>query len=182
MDHDDGLLAETSARMSAFGVRGDVQKVDIVQTLLDGGEVVLSETFDVIVAFGALHHIPSRALRKQFVIQCLNGLQSPGLFCLSAWHPTRDATLGRKLHPLSTVGISGVESEPGDWIMSWENLPDVWRYVHDTSDDELLEILACAGANTNTTTEQYEADGKTNHLNTYLLCSHDAQERALLPS
>ena len=136
-------------------------KLDAINDL----EKLSPETFDVVVAFGITHHVPSNELRKKWFSQLSKLISKNGLLIFTIWNyqmderfdPSEDFALGHKL-------------EEGDYFIGWADNKSAKRYFHKYSEKEIRgieEILTSAGLKQ---TSKFKSDGKTDNLNEYFVC------------
>lgn len=125
------------------------------------------------VAFGFMHHVPTRALREQVLSALVDCTCSGGYVAVSFWRFMDDAGLAKKAcavkeQALREVGLRSEDLDEGDYLLGWKNLPGTYRYCHSFSDGEIdglarvlsprAQKIAC-----------FPADGRTNALNSYLV-------------
>jgi SAM-dependent methyltransferase len=101
-----------------------------------------SLSFDLVVLFGVLHHVPDRRKRLELLDRLAEALAPGGLLAYTLWRFDRHERFRKKLVPweefrLRTgVEIDLAELEPGDHVMTWGSGQGAFRYVHAASDDE----------------------------------------------
>ena len=106
--------------------RHEYRRCDVLEPSLF---VPRSRRFDLIVAFGLLHHIPSLAARSRLLGRCARALGPRGVLALSFWQFADDARFQRKIIPwadfnrTADVAIDESELEPGDFLMRWGSKP-----------------------------------------------------------
>jgi tRNA (uracil-5-)-methyltransferase TRM9 len=101
-----------------------------------------SGTYNLVVLFGVIHHIPGAANRLAFMRQLAERVAPDGLL---AW----DANI--------TV-------EQGDYLLDWRRGERALRYCHYVDDSEQSALIAATGL---TEIETYRADGEDNRMNAY---------------
>jgi len=120
------------------------------------------EHYDVIVAFGITHHIPSFELRQKWFKKVVSILNLNGIFIFTIWN----FPVEKNPHKTHNI-IDQNDLEEGDYFLGWNNMPDAIRYFHKYSEEEILTILQ------NITTckllERFKADGKSGDLNEYFV-------------
>jgi len=122
------------------------------------------------MAFAALHHVPSAALRLRVLRQIRGLLSSDGWFVHSEWQFQHSAKLMARRLPWEQAGLSEVDVETGDTLLDWRfALPGQaeqvgLRYVHLFSREELAELAAQSGFEIS---ETYESDGEGRRLGLY---------------
>jgi hypothetical protein len=60
------------------------------------------------------------------------------------------------------------EGYAGDYLLGWQDTPDVWRFCHDTSEDE-IDKLVRSTSGLSCERLRFSADGKRGDLNRYLV-------------
>lgn len=101
-------------------------------------------SFDLVVLFGVLHHVPGRASRGALLRKLGGHLTPGGLLAFTAWRFDRYERFRKKLVPLEAAGLDldASDLERGDFIMAWGNAPPALRYCHAVSDEELDALVA----------------------------------------
>jgi SAM-dependent methyltransferase len=167
------LLAE-AARVPGPVVKKGASGFDPVDRRLLAADLVhrpLAEIdsrarFDLIVLFGLMHHVPSRARRLRLLEASAERLSPGGLLAVSFWQfGDRERFEGRfrSWHDPEAAGVDPEDLEEGDALLAWGDAGAV-RYCHfagpaeaETLVDPLgLEVLA-----------NFSADGNSNDLNLY---------------
>lgn len=137
---------------------------DIVQNLIDSDTINSSlESYDLIVAFGVIHHIPGESTRHTFIRQISKLIKPQGYACIAAWDFTTIPSLMKRSQPLAESSII-LDPEPQDYLLDWQRGSEAYRYCHFVSDQEMqalwsgtdLEIVL-----------HYQADGPTQASNSY---------------
>lgn len=165
VDFSDELLAIARQNLEAKIKPLQLIKADIVTAMLDGGNLTKNEEkYDLIVAFGLLHHLPSAKLRSDFVAMWANHLHSGGMLVITAWQFMNSPRQRQKVVEPTLAGIDE-ELEPNDYIMSWDGDTVAYRYAHHFDDIEINALLPQEGFVAKT----FNADGKEGNLNKYLV-------------
>lgn len=170
------LLADTArapkslAKEGASGP-GSVDRVDrrllaadLVRRPL--AEIDARARFDLIVLFGLMHHIPSRARRRALLGACVERLPPGGILAVSFWQfgdHERFAGRLRSWNDPQAAGVDPEDLEEGDALLAWGDAGAV-RYCHFADPIEAgalvdplgLEVLA-----------NFSADGGSHDLNLY---------------
>lgn len=123
----------------------------------------IPHTFDVAFAFGLVHHIPSSEFRLKWFQQVVSKLNSGGILVFTTWNYNRDKRFdpnNNKFRHLKN------DLEDGDYFIGWNNLPDIYRYVHIYSENEIQKILEAVDAEL---ISKFSADGKNGNLNDYYI-------------
>ncbi len=128
--------------------------------------------FDLIVAFGFLHHVPGFQTRQRLISLLAHQLRPHGILAFTTWQFDQSPRFKEKIIPwtdynrLAAEPIDLEELEDGDYLMSFGEKTRTPRYCHASSPTETkalfeeldLELL-----------HQFKADGKTNDLNEYYI-------------
>lgn len=129
--------------------------------------------FDLIVAFGVLHHIPGEQTRRDFVQTLVSLLNDCGLLVVTAWQfgsaeRFRSHTIAwSQFNEDSPDPIDEGDLEEGDYLLRFGASPFP-RYCHFASKDELRGLFAGCPIEWR---DEYCADGKTDNLNQYAVVS-----------
>jgi very-short-patch-repair endonuclease len=107
--------------------------------------------FDLVFAFAALHHLPSRRLRLDVLARVREALPPGGHFIHSEWQFHNSPKLVERIQPWERAGLNPADVEDGDALLDWRasgssagDVPAL-RYVHHFSVEELNELAAEAG-------------------------------------
>ncbi len=166
VDNDKQLL-DIAQKQLANQTNIQILQVDLVKQLLTNTLFKQSgKLFDVIVAFGLIHHIPSFALRKKLVKNLEKLLKKDGLLVVSFWQFANDTRFKNRVVEPNLVNIDQKNLEKNDFILDWRKGQTAHRYCHFVNQEEAEKLLA----GTNLKIEQnFYADGKSGKLNWYLV-------------
>lgn len=141
------------------------ENIDIVEALVeDKLSNHIKNKYDLIVAMGVLHHIPSQELRKTFFEQVRSLLKPKGILIVSIWKFLENEKFKQKLIPVGkTPNIQKSELEEGDCFLGWQKTNSI-RYAHYVGEREEKELLENWQVITS-----FFADGKSGKLNKYLV-------------
>lgn len=131
-------------------------------------------SFDGVLAFAVLHHLPSRQLQARVLSQ-VRALLSPGQrFIFSVWQFQRSPKLMTRVQPWSTLPqLDPSDLEPGDTLLDWRcSVPGQpeqsgLRYVHLFTPESLASLTAEAGF---ALVQSFDSDGHTGNLSSYQIC------------
>ena len=127
-------------------------------------------SFDQVVAFGVLHHVPGHEARVKLLRDGLRLLAEGGSLALTFWQFENETRFDRRRRPWSEspIPVDPLDLEPGDHLLRWGDgeTRDAVRYCHGTSADEAREMAHAAGGRLVRT---YLADGKSGRLNLYAI-------------
>ena len=95
---------------------------------------------------------------------------------MSLWRFLDDARLAAKaeasheaaLAALAQTGAKAAQLEPGDRFLRWQDTQDAFRYCHHFDEGEIARLIAAVG-DAAELAARFEADGRSNALNTYLI-------------
>lgn len=166
VDASPALLAHARA---ALGAGADLRTHDLVGC---SPSALPAGPFDCVAAVAVLHHIPGAEMRRALVRALSDRLAPGGLLVLTAWRFDRLPRVQRHLLPWHEYNqgagapIDMDDLEAGDHLVRWGDDPAQLRYCHLVDDDELSAAADAAGLRT---VLRYDADGRSNHLNGYLL-------------
>jgi hypothetical protein len=127
-------------------------------------------SYDGVLCFAALHHIPGYDIRLRLVRMVHSLLPQGGQFIHSNWQFHNSPRLMARVQPWSQIGIEPQELEEGDTLLDWRYaLPGQseqvgYRYVHRFSNEE-FDLLAKEGGFQ--IQESFESDGEGGRLGMY---------------
>ena len=132
---------------------------------------LMGRSFDGVLAFASLHHIPGRANRLRIFRQVRELLRPGGRFIFSVWQFQNSPKLMKRVQPWSSAGIDEERLEPGDTLLDWRYaLPENGeqhglRYVHLFTEDALRRIAAEADFSGG---DAFYSDGAEGNLALYM--------------
>ncbi len=171
LDFSPELLDE--ARLAVAGLeRDDLRLRFLPADLSDPGWAapLAEERFDAVLAFAALHHIPSHELRVSILHQVRELLKPGGAFIHSEWQFQNNPRLLERILPWERVGLDDANLEPGDTLLDWRyTLPEQpeqvgLRYVHLFDRAELIMLAHETGFEV---VEEFELDGQGGRMGLY---------------
>lgn len=139
---------------------------DIVESLNQEKDFLDDITYDVIVGFGVLHHIPSKKLREAFLTEINKHLHTNGIACVTIWRFMDIDRLEKKKVSPETVAIKENELEENDYFISWKRGTTAYRYCHYTDEVEQSELITAARFSLK---KSFLADGREGEGNNYLI-------------
>ena len=155
------------------------QKVDVLQRLLHGAslaEQIEAPLCSLVTCFGLMHHVPGMELRLD-LLNVLVSLAAPGGYiAVSFWQFLNNPDLARKAIAFQPAALSALQVDPsgldaGDCLLGWQDLPAApgnVRYCHSFTTDE-VDFMADAVSDRATVVSCFEADGRTQNLNRYVV-------------
>ena len=126
----------------------------------------LNKKFDLIVAFGVIHHIPSNDSRVRFLQYCKQNLNTEGFICISMWKFMDDDHEKSKIVAIEDINLNNLDLEDSDFFLSWKKGKTAYRYCHYVSEEEKNNLIKDSGLKL---VGNFFADGKSGKLNEYLV-------------
>ncbi len=136
----------------------------------DWSDSLEAQSFDGVLAFASLHHIPGRENQRRILSDVYHLLKPGGVLILSVWQFQNSAKLMSRVLSWDTVGLNDTAVEPGDTLLDWRYaLPDQTerqgiRYVHLFTPESLERLGNDAGFRL---TKQFFSDGTEGNLALY---------------
>jgi len=121
-------------------------------------------SFDFILAFAVLHHLPGSDLHQRLLAKIRSRLAPDGSYILSAWQFLNSPRLASRLQPWDRIGLAADQVEPGDYLLDWRQGGSGLRYVHQFDSDELHSLARASGF---TIIEEFQSDGENGRLGLY---------------
>lgn len=150
-----------------------LEQFDVIQNLIEAGEAGKGMDFgefDLVVAFGILHHLPSLFLRKKFIQLLANQIDDDGLAVITAWRFDRDKNLMNRQRNFNEVQVENSELEANDYLLDWQRGTSATRYCHLVLPSEMSQLLNGSGLELVGT---FTSDGQSENLNDYYLCKKE---------
>ena len=154
-------------------LRGSFQCVDIVSALIEGRDLlreVTAPACDLVVCFGFMHHVPTSSARHALLDFLVKKTMPGGHVVVSFWQFARDERMRAKAQYVTEQGAAalGLRLDTGDYLLGWNDLPNVYRYCHSFTNEE-LDGFAESVEDVATVVDRFAADGKTGNMNSYLI-------------
>ncbi len=169
VDQSSGLLDRAKEKAaSGPGIQTEWLESDIL--LPSPGSALPPGPFDLVVAFGVLHHVPGLAQRKAVLAEMANRVDANGYLVFTTW---RFADVERfsghllsweRYNDESAEPIAAEELEAGDHLLSFGAEPGPARYCHHCDDFEFDQLVEATGLRL---VDSYPADGRSGDLNRY---------------
>lgn len=122
-------------------------------------------TFDLVVLFGVLHHIPGRATREQFLRDLAARVAPNGLLAIAAWCFHEFPRFRERIVPWP----DDITVEEHDYLLDWRRGERAYRYCHYVDEHEHAALMTVTGLKS---IETYRADGFTGTVNRYTLLKY----------
>jgi len=133
-------------------------------------EALVPNQYDLVVAFGLLHHIPSLEHRKKLISYLSDRTNANGILAFTIWRFNESNRFREKVIPWEDYNHEAVEKidvhelEKGDYLLSFGDRDGAARYCHALDKNEIEALTEPLGLKR---LAQFTADGKTNDLNEY---------------
>lgn len=147
--------------------------IKVLQKDVLKSEILLSDRFDLITAFGIIHHLPAD-LSLDFFTNLKKLTKPQSLLVFSVWDFAQfesvkkkiitDSTQLQKIYRKYYLDVAKLNSN--DYFLAWNKGVRAVRYCHYYSHLDILEILEKAGLKF---IKSYQADGKEGRVNRYYL-------------
>ncbi len=162
--------------LNAAAVDVHFQDLDILNTLLQRinlADAIEAPPCDLTVAFGFFHHVPGKNNRIRLLQTLIDKTQQGGYVVVSFWQFLNSEKLRTKAEETTAYGCTaaGIDIDAldeGDYLLGWQQDPDVFRYCHHFSEHEIDELANTVAARAREVT-RFSADGETDNLNRYLV-------------
>ncbi len=160
------------------------QNLDILEILLNDDnltDAIEAPLCDLTVAFGFFHHVPGKNNRMHLLQTLVDKTRQGGYVVASFWQFLNSEKLRTKADETTAraCAVAGIDSDSldeGDYLLGWQQDPDVFRYCHHFSEHEIDE-LANTVAPLTREVARFSADGETDNLNRYLILQKNKAER-----
>ena len=151
--------------------RSEYPHVDFYEMdLLDLGdmtETLKGRSFNLIVLFGVMHHIPGMANRKALIDWCRGMLEPGGRIVITVWDFMEHERFRSKIVPWTAVDIDEEELEQGDYLLDWKRGDRGLRYCHYMDTDEAKSLFEGLEIE-----NMFKSDGKSGDVNRYYVLKH----------
>jgi tRNA (uracil-5-)-methyltransferase TRM9 len=121
-------------------------------------------SFNAILAFAVLHHLPGEALRLRLLGKVRGLLAESGRFYHSEWQFLNSPRLRARLQPWEILGLSPDQVDEGDYLLDWRHGGYGLRYVHQFDEGELARLAHTSGFQV---LETFRSDGEGGQLGLY---------------
>jgi len=132
--------------------------------LSTGNWILNTGNWSLITAFAILHHIPSFDLRLNILKEVRRLLKPNGLFIHSNWQFLNSERLKARIQSWNTIGLTGQDVDPKDYLLDWKRGGLGLRYVHHFDEAELAELAKASGFEI---IETFYSDGENKKLSLY---------------
>jgi SAM-dependent methyltransferase len=159
VDNNPALLSYASTALSSRdNLSATLEQRDIIEAPLMTGD------YDLVVAFGVIHHVPNYDNRQMFVRQLGQCLKSGGMLAFACWRFYEIERLRDRIVAWSDELADKVEKH--DYLLDWRRGEHALRYCHYVDDAENEALVSAIGLNL---VAQVRADGAGGTANYYSL-------------
>jgi tRNA (uracil-5-)-methyltransferase TRM9 len=123
------------------------------------------DTFDLVVLFGVLHHIPGRTTRERILRDLAARVAPDGILAVAAWCFYEFPRFRERIVPWP----DDITVEAHDYLLDWRRGERAYRYCHYVDENEYAALMAVTGLKI---LETYRADGFTGTVNSYTLLKY----------
>lgn len=159
IDNNADLLDIARHALSASNITHNLWLHDIV-----ADSIPFEPIYDLVVAFGVVHHIPSLANRIATLKRWSDAVKPGGYLAFACWRFYEFDRFRQRIHPWDADLADQVEA--GDHLLDWRRGATALRYCHYVDDDEHEMLIRATHLQT---IADYRADGFTNTVNRYTL-------------
>jgi len=141
----------------------------LVDLAAPGWEALLPElSYNLILCFAVLHHLPGMILRRQFLSTIhhllINNSEKQSAFVFSVWQFLNSPRLRSRIIPWSSIGLNDDDVDIGDYLLDWRQGGQGFRYVHHFSEAELQTLANETGFSVR---HSFYSDGQGGKLGLY---------------
>ena len=159
VDNNPALLDRAfEALRDAPGLAATVERRDVVLSPPERG------SYDLVAAFGLMHHIPGAANRQAFLRRLSALLKPGGMLAFACWRFYEYDRFRERL--IDWPDDLAPKVEQHDYLLDWRRGAVAWRYCHYVDDAEHQALIDATGLDEIRT---FRADGSDNRMNRYSL-------------
>lgn len=134
------------------------------ENLLATTEVETKDTYNRILAFAVLHHLPGDSIRLNTVHKVHGLLAGDGQFVHSNWNFIVSPRLRDRIVPWDAIGLNQDDVDRGDYLLDWRRGGYGLRYVHLFDKEELQKLATSSNFRV---VETSYSDGEGGRLGLY---------------
>lgn len=157
IDNSPDLLQSAKEALSAKNITFNLQHEDIVS-----GKHDFTPDYDLVVAFGVIHHIPSSQLRTHLLWNWANAVKDGGHLVFACWRFYEFDRFRERITAWDDDLAKKVEAH--DYLLDWRRGATALRYCHYVDDAEHETLTRATNLQP---IADYRADGFTNTVNRY---------------
>lgn len=156
------LLRDAESQPEGFSAR--FHELDLTTLTGQNSFVFQLSSFDIILAFAVLHHIPSSELRLNILKEVHRLLKHNGKFIHSNWQFLNSEKLKARIQAWEAAAISRSDVDAGDYLLDWRDGGVGLRYIHHFDESELEASAKVTGFQI---TDVFYSDGEGSRLGLY---------------
>lgn len=144
------LLGIATAILAALpGVASELLEIDLARQPI--GDLLGDFRFDLIAAFGLIHHIPGLEQRRALLADLAQLLHPGGHLAIAFWQFADSERFQRRMVAWSDFNDTSAEPvdleqlEPGDHLLTWGQRSTAVRYCHHSDDAEVEDLTSSLG-------------------------------------
>jgi tRNA (uracil-5-)-methyltransferase TRM9 len=164
IDFSPDMISEANRRAGAQTLEFNRQFIQADLAAADWEAALPGSSYEHVLAFAVLHHLPGAELRLQTLHKVRRLLSSGGRFVHSEWQFLNSPRMSARLQPWEAIGLEPSLVDPGDYLLDWRHGGSGLRYVHLFDPDELADLAENTGFQI---TETFLSDGKGGNLGLY---------------
>ena len=156
------------------------QRIDVLGRLVHGADftqLLEAPRVHLATCFGLMHHVPGQLARQALLNQLVACARPGGHVVVSYWRFMDSPELAERAiadhaRALASLGLEAADFDEGDYLLGWQNLPDVFRFCHHFTHDEVAGMLSGLPSYVREVA-RFDDDGRTGALNTYIVLAVD---------
>lgn len=131
--------------------------------------------FDLVAAFGLLHHVPGFETRIALLERLGARLAPRGRLAATFWRFGSETRFASRVQPWSCLAppLAPDALEPGDHLLRWGEAQDVVRYCHFADEREIARVVERLRGAGLVPLERFQSDGRSGSLNEYVVWGRD---------
>lgn len=144
-----------------FAWDDQVTQIDIIEDLVENN--LNLDTYDVVVCFGVMHHIPGEILRCRLIEE----LSKSKIAIVSFWQFEKDERIFNKAKDTTKIAQEklNIENlEENDYFLCWKDNNDVFRFCHNFTNEEISLYKSKFKS-----IDEFNSDSGQKKLNKYLI-------------
>lgn len=157
IDNNPALLQMAKEALSAKNIAFELEHADIVSW-----DKKFAPEYDLVVAFGVIHHIPSSQYRTYSLWNWASAVKTDGYLVFACWRFYEFDRFRERITAWDDDLAKKVERH--DYLLDWRRGATALRYCHYVDDAEHDALARATGLDE---IMRYRADGFTNTVNAY---------------
>ncbi len=155
-------LLEEAVRKVPDQVQVNFLELDLTEP--DWNKILPQKTFDLVLCFAALHHIPSQPGRLSVCKNIRKLISETGQIQISNWQFLKSERLKKRIIPWEEADLTKDDVDQGDYLLDWRRGGYGLRYIHHFSPEELSRLADESGFKI---VGSFDSDGKEGDLSLY---------------